>query len=122
MPSFQEDCQINRNMSRPRPDLCSFLAHCCRRFQRMELGKRELWGVTLLVLNFVIGWGGPLICSSLAEAYKLRWLHIVSLAIYGASWGVLFLGAWLAGPKVAKNCKQIIPSGWRAWRRRRAML
>ena len=116
-------CQISSKNKMPspknRPNFCALLKHYNRRFVRMKMSPRENLGVAFLLLNMPVGWGGAAICSMIAAHNKAPWLHIVSGVIYALSWGMLFLGAYLAGPKVAKNTKSILPSGWKAYRRAR---
>jgi hypothetical protein len=65
------------------------------------MGKHSMvfwFGVGLLAVNPIIGWGGAALCSYLAIKTKKRKMYaIMGTSIYALSWLMLLLGGWLAG-------------------------
>jgi hypothetical protein len=58
------------------------------------------FGVGLLAVNPIIGWGGAALCSYLAIKTKKKKMYaIMGTGIYALSWVLLLLGGWLAGPE-----------------------
>ncbi|MDD5132118.1 MAG: hypothetical protein PHH44_05595 [bacterium] len=58
------------------------------------------FGVGLLAVNPVIGWGGAALCSYLAiKTKKRKFYAIIGTSIYALSWIMLLFGGWLAGPE-----------------------
>ncbi|MDD5491768.1 MAG: hypothetical protein PHV60_03675 [bacterium] len=58
------------------------------------------FGVGLLAVNPVIGWGGAALCSYLAiKTKKRKFYAVMGTSIYALSWIMLLLGGWLAGPE-----------------------
>ena len=56
-------------------------------------------GITLLLINYPVGWGGVSLCSTLAILNDNAKLHFVGIGIYTLSWLMLGLGLLLAGPE-----------------------
>lgn len=100
-----------------KPSICALAAHILRRFKRLGLRGRALAGVLCLLLNVPIGWGGSLLVVTIAEATKRRWLYSIATGIYLLSWGILFLGVFLAGAELHKRVRTIIPAAWKARKR-----
>ena len=75
------------------------------------MAKRSLkfWlGVTLLVTNQPLGWGGMAICAALAYKTGEKKLYMTAGGIiYALSWVMLLLGGFLAGPEGILLVKQI---------------
>ena len=59
--------------------------------------KRFVLGIVLLFINQPIGWGGMLLFNYLAVKYHKPIFSILGFVIYGITWGMLFLGGYLAG-------------------------
>lgn len=58
------------------------------------------FGVGLLAINPIIGWGGAALCSYLAiKTKRKRFYAIMGITVYAVSWGMILLGGWLAGPE-----------------------
>lgn len=67
----------------------------------MEKHSIAFWfGVGLLAINPIIGWGGAALCSYLAiKTKRKRFYAILGITVYIVSWVLLLLGGWLAGPE-----------------------
>lgn len=78
----------------------------------------KFWiGVILLVTNQPIGWGGIAICTALAlKTGKKGFYGALAGIIYTLSWGLLFLGGWLAGPEGIQMVKQTFAKLKNLWR------
>jgi|GEM_PF-6056328 len=59
---------------------------------------RLIIGIILLTTNQVIGWGGMALGLYLAKKTKHKIFYLLGVGIYGLSWAMLALGAYLAGP------------------------
>ncbi len=58
------------------------------------------FGVGLLTVNPIIGWGGAALCGYLAlKTKKRRFYAMLGTSIYVLSWIMLLIGGWLAGPE-----------------------
>jgi len=58
------------------------------------------FGVGLLAINPIIGWGGAALCSYLAiKTKRKRFYAILGITVYSVSWALLLIGGWLAGPE-----------------------
>ncbi len=58
---------------------------------------RFIIGVILLFTNQPLGWGGMILFNSLALKYHKPFYSYIGFSIYALSWGILFLGVYLAG-------------------------
>lgn len=56
-------------------------------------------GVALILGNSPVGWGLMFLFAALAAATAANALYVVGAAAYGASWLMLGLGLFLAGPE-----------------------
>lgn len=66
----------------------------------MEKRNKRFWiGIILLVTNQPIGWGGMIISNTLALKYHNIFYTYIGFSIYALSWGMLGIGALLAGPQ-----------------------
>jgi hypothetical protein len=67
------------------------------------MGKHSMvfwFGVGLLAINPIIGWGGAALCSYLAiKTKREKYYAIMGITVYTVSWVMLLLGGWLAGPE-----------------------
>ena len=65
-----------------------------------EKKSKRFWiGIILLVTNQPFGWGGMLISNALALKTHNIFYTYLGFGIYALSWGMLALGALLAGPQ-----------------------
>ena len=74
----------------------------------MKLKKRFWIGVVLLLVNSPIGWGGMLICNTIALNKHDSFYSVLGVIIYIISWVMLGLGFLLAGPEGIKFYKFLI--------------
>jgi len=65
-------------------------------------------GMTLIVTNYIVGWGGLAVFSYLGKKSKNKMLYIAGTAVYALSWGMLALGVYLVGPEGVAMSKTII--------------
>jgi hypothetical protein len=61
-------------------------------------------GILIIILSFVIGWGGPAAMAFLAFYYEgyIKYFIIAGSAFYFVSWGVWALGMFLVGKENKK--------------------
>jgi len=64
-----------------------------------DLTPRFITGMILLVTNQPVGWGGIIYFSYLAKKTGKKIYIALGTVIYAVSWGMLALGAVLAGPE-----------------------
>ena len=55
--------------------------------------------MVLLLTNQVVGWGGLIISAYLGKKTGKKAFYAAGTAVYAISWGMLALGAYLAGPE-----------------------
>jgi hypothetical protein len=67
----------------------------------MENHSIAFWfGVGLLAINPIIGWGVAALCGYLAiKTKREKYYGIMGITVYAVSWVMLLLGGWLAGPE-----------------------
>ena len=65
-------------------------------------------GMTLLVTNYIVGWGGLIVFSYLGKKTKHKALFVAGTAVYALSWGMLALGVYLVGPEGVAMFKAIM--------------
>jgi hypothetical protein len=60
----------------------------------------KFWiGIVLLTTNQPLGWGAMLVCDFIAINKQNEFFFSLGIALYALSWGMLGLGALLAGPE-----------------------
>jgi hypothetical protein len=64
-------------------------------------------GLTLLILNFPVGYGGLLATGALAARTEKSFWLLVGLGCYIVSWIMLGLGILLAGTEGVKTAKNL---------------
>lgn len=68
-------------------------------------------GVILLVINIPLGWLGAIVCALLYVRFKKKAFILLGGGIYVLTWGMLFLGAYLAKDKgivLAKETLRVV--------------
>ena len=76
----------------------------------MELfSLRFIVGITLIVINYPLGWGGVIAGTLLYRKTRRRWWCLAGTGVYGLSWGMLAAGIYLAGPE---GMSFVRSSGW----------
>src|SRR5512138_2696744 len=87
---------------------------CSRLENKMEqYSTRFIVGMVLLTTNQFVGWGGIALCAYLAKKTCKKVYALWGTIIYALSWGMLFLGAWLAGPEGLRIAKKYAAKfGW----------
>jgi hypothetical protein len=65
-------------------------------------------GMTLIVTNYIVGWGGLAVFAYLGKKSKSKILYIAGTAVYALSWGMLALGVYLVGPEGVAMSKVIL--------------
>jgi len=65
----------------------------------MKFSTRFWVGIVLLTTNQPLGWGVMLICDAIAINRHDAFFFYLGIVLYAMSWGMLGLGALLAGPE-----------------------
>jgi hypothetical protein len=70
-------------------------------------------GMTLLLTNQVVGWGGVALCAYAVKKTGKKCYYAYGTGIYALSWGMIVLGIVLAGPEGAALARQLLKThGW----------
>lgn len=78
-----------------------------------QYSTKFIIGMVLLTTNQVIGWGGAALCAYLAKKTGKKAYLAWGTFIYALSWGMLFLGAYLAGKEGLDLTKKLLSRfGW----------
>lgn len=81
-----------------------------------EIGKFSLRfyvGILLLMTNQPLGWAALVICNTVALAKHSFFFSCLGFAFYALSWGMMGLGALLAGPEGIRYSRLMLKRGWR---------
>ena len=65
----------------------------------MKASSRFWIGIVLLTTNQPLGWGAMLVCDAIAISKHNEFFSYLGISLYALSWGMLGLGALLAGPE-----------------------
>jgi hypothetical protein len=77
------------------------------------MSTKFIIGMILLVTNQVVGYAGLLGAAYLVKKTKKKYWAAVGTVVYAISWGMFFLGAYLAGKEGLDLCKLMIKKyGW----------
>ena len=71
-------------------------------------------GIILLTTNQPLGWGAMLVCNGNAIAINKHneFFFYLGIALYALSWGMLGLGALLAGPEGVRYSRLLLKKAW----------
>ncbi|MBW2631090.1 MAG: hypothetical protein JRC90_04910 [Deltaproteobacteria bacterium] len=74
----------------------------------------KFWiGIVLLTTNQPLGWGAMLACDAIAINKQDEFFFYLGIALYALSWGMLGLGALLAGPEGIRYSRLLLKKAWR---------
>ncbi len=71
--------------------------HTKKELQKQKLNTRIRIGIILIILSFVIGWGGSAAAGFLALYFQSEIFLIFIPVCYFSSWGIWFVGMYLTG-------------------------
>jgi hypothetical protein len=72
-----------------------------------DLSLQSIIGIILLFTNQVVGWGGLIYFTYLGKKSKKKYFYALASGAYIASWGMLGLGAFLAGEEGIAFFRQV---------------
>jgi len=73
----------------------------------------KFWiGIILLTTNQPLGWGAMLACNAIAINKHNEFFFYLGIALYALSWGMLGLGALLAGPEGVHYSRLLLKKAW----------
>ncbi|MEA1970386.1 MAG: hypothetical protein U9N37_02040 [Thermodesulfobacteriota bacterium] len=73
----------------------------------------KFWiGIVLLTTNQPLGWGAMLACDAIAINKHNEFFFYLGIALYALSWGMLGLGALLAGPEGVSYSRLLLKKAW----------
>jgi len=78
----------------------------------MEFSLKFWIGITLLIINQPLGWGGMLICNALSISKHNALFSFLGIGAYALSWGILGLGLLMAGPEGVKYSRGLLKKLW----------
>ena len=70
-------------------------------------------GILLLTINQPLGWVALLVCNAIAIGTHDIFFTYLGFVLYALSWGMLGLGALLAGPEGIRYSRLLAKRGWR---------
>jgi len=83
----------------------------------MKFSLRFWVGIILLTTNQPLGWGVMLACNAIAIDKQSIFFTYLGFALYALSWGMLGLGALLAGPEGVRYSRLLLKKAWRCFLR-----
>lgn len=99
-----------------RAGICVLLYRICKSLVAMAKSTRFMLGTLLFLANWPVGYGGLLVCASLAAARgNERWLY-VGTACYGLSWLMLGVSMALLGRETFDFMRGTAKRKARAWK------
>ncbi len=73
----------------------------------------KFWiGIVLLTTNQPLGWGAMLVFDAIAINKQNEFFFYLGIALYALSWGMLGLGALLAGPEGIRYSRLLLKKAW----------
>jgi len=82
--------------------------------ERPQKFSLRFWiGIILLTTNQPLGWVALLVCSALAIDEHSEFIFFFGIALYALTWGMLGLGALLAGPEGLRYSHLLLTKSWR---------
>lgn len=77
------------------------------------MSTKFIIGMVLLLTNQVVGYAGLLGAAYLVKKTQKKYWAAAGTVVYALSWGMFFLGAWLAGKEGIDLCKRLLKQyGW----------
>jgi len=81
----------------------------------MKASSRFWIGIVLLTTNQPLGWGAMLACNAIAISKHNEFFSYLGIALYALSWGMLGLGALLAGPEGIRYSRLLLKKTWQCF-------